>query len=88
MIGQYLPNNNETVTVAFHQKFCQLNSPSDAIRLVADTELPWFGILVNVQKILHKNKDIIYVLDIFTCIVFSSFQTIKHSNFFFRVKTS
>jgi hypothetical protein len=27
MIGQYLPNNNETVTVAFRQKFCQLNSP-------------------------------------------------------------
>jgi hypothetical protein len=27
MIGQYLPNNNETATVAFHQKFCQLNSP-------------------------------------------------------------
>jgi hypothetical protein len=27
MIGQYLPNNNETATVAFRQKFCQLNSP-------------------------------------------------------------
>jgi hypothetical protein len=27
MIGQYLPNNNETVTVAFRQKFCQLNRP-------------------------------------------------------------
>jgi hypothetical protein len=27
MIGQYLPNNNETTTVAFRQKFCQLNSP-------------------------------------------------------------
>jgi hypothetical protein len=27
MIGQYLPNNNETVTVAFHQKNYQLNSP-------------------------------------------------------------
>jgi hypothetical protein len=27
MIGQYLPNNNETVTVTFRQKFCQLNSP-------------------------------------------------------------
>jgi hypothetical protein len=26
MIGQYLPNNNETVTVAFRQKICQLNS--------------------------------------------------------------
>jgi hypothetical protein len=26
MIGQYLPNNNETATVAFRQKFCQLNS--------------------------------------------------------------
>jgi hypothetical protein len=29
MIGQYLPNNNETATVAFRQKFCQLNSPID-----------------------------------------------------------
>jgi hypothetical protein len=27
MIEQYLPNNNETATVAFRQKFCQLNSP-------------------------------------------------------------
>jgi hypothetical protein len=27
MIGQYLPNNNETATVAFRQKICQLNSP-------------------------------------------------------------
>jgi hypothetical protein len=27
MIGQYLPNNNETVTVTFRQKKCQLNSP-------------------------------------------------------------
>jgi hypothetical protein len=27
MIRQYLPNNNETATVAFRQKFCQLNSP-------------------------------------------------------------
>jgi hypothetical protein len=26
MIGQYLSNNNETVTVAFRQKNCQLNS--------------------------------------------------------------
>jgi hypothetical protein len=26
MIGQYLPNNNETATIAFHQKICQLNS--------------------------------------------------------------
>jgi hypothetical protein len=26
MIGQYLPNNNETATVAFRQKFYQLNS--------------------------------------------------------------
>jgi hypothetical protein len=26
MIGQYLSNNNETATVAFRQKFCQLNS--------------------------------------------------------------
>jgi hypothetical protein len=26
MIGQYLPNNHETATVAFRQKFCQLNS--------------------------------------------------------------
>jgi hypothetical protein len=26
MIGQYLPNNNETVTVAFRQKIYQLNS--------------------------------------------------------------
>jgi hypothetical protein len=30
MIGQYLPNNNETATVAFRQKFCQLNSPLGA----------------------------------------------------------
>jgi hypothetical protein len=29
MIGQYLPNNNETATVAFHQKICQLNSLLD-----------------------------------------------------------
>jgi hypothetical protein len=29
MIGQYLPNNNETATVAFRQKFCQLNSPQE-----------------------------------------------------------
>jgi hypothetical protein len=27
MTGQYLPNNNKTATVAFRQKFCQLNSP-------------------------------------------------------------
>jgi hypothetical protein len=27
MIEQYLPNNNETATVAFRQKFCQLNRP-------------------------------------------------------------
>jgi hypothetical protein len=27
MIGQYLPNNNETATVAFRQKNYQLNSP-------------------------------------------------------------
>jgi hypothetical protein len=27
MIGQYLPNNNETATVAFRQKICQLNGP-------------------------------------------------------------
>jgi hypothetical protein len=27
MIGQYLSNNNETATVAFRQKICQLNSP-------------------------------------------------------------
>jgi hypothetical protein len=27
MIGQYFPNNNETVTVSFRQKFYQLNSP-------------------------------------------------------------
>jgi hypothetical protein len=27
MIGQYLQNNNETDTVAFRQKFYQLNSP-------------------------------------------------------------
>jgi hypothetical protein len=27
MIRQYLPNNNETATVAFRQNFCQLNSP-------------------------------------------------------------
>jgi hypothetical protein len=26
MIRQYLPNNNETATVTFRQKFCQLNS--------------------------------------------------------------
>jgi hypothetical protein len=26
MIGQYLPNNNETATVAFRQNFCKLNS--------------------------------------------------------------
>jgi hypothetical protein len=26
MIGQYLSNNNETATVTFHQKICQLNS--------------------------------------------------------------
>jgi hypothetical protein len=26
MIGQYLSNNNETATVAFRQKNCQLNS--------------------------------------------------------------
>jgi hypothetical protein len=31
MIGQYLPNNNETVTVTFRQNFCQLNSPSASI---------------------------------------------------------
>jgi hypothetical protein len=37
MIGQYLPNNNETATVAFRQKFCQLNSP-----LVA-TLAPWLA---------------------------------------------
>jgi hypothetical protein len=30
MIGQYLPNNNETATVAFRQKFCRLNSPQAA----------------------------------------------------------
>jgi hypothetical protein len=35
MIGQYLPNNNETATVAFRQKFCQLNSP-----LVCDANSP------------------------------------------------
>jgi hypothetical protein len=29
MIGQYLPNNNETATVAFRQKICQLNSLCD-----------------------------------------------------------
>jgi hypothetical protein len=27
MIGQYLPNNNETATLSFRQKFYQLNSP-------------------------------------------------------------
>jgi hypothetical protein len=27
MIRQYLPNNSKTTTVAFRQKFCQLNSP-------------------------------------------------------------
>jgi hypothetical protein len=27
MIGQYLPNNNETATVAFRQKFCQTKQP-------------------------------------------------------------
>jgi hypothetical protein len=27
MIEQYLPNNNETATVAFRQKICQLNIP-------------------------------------------------------------
>jgi hypothetical protein len=27
MIGQYLPNNNETATVAFRQKIYRLNSP-------------------------------------------------------------
>jgi hypothetical protein len=32
MIGQYLPNNNETAIVAFRQKFRQLNNP-------------WFGSL-------------------------------------------
>jgi hypothetical protein len=35
MIGQYLPNNNETVTVAFRQKFCQLNSPKKKKKPVA-----------------------------------------------------
>jgi hypothetical protein len=33
MIGQYLPNNNETATVAFRQKICQLNSLLDEILL-------------------------------------------------------
>jgi hypothetical protein len=32
MIGQYLPNNNETAKVAFRQKICQLNSPSQTGR--------------------------------------------------------
>jgi hypothetical protein len=34
MIGQYLPNNNETATVAFRQKFYQLNSPQVRLRLL------------------------------------------------------
>jgi hypothetical protein len=33
MIGQYLPDNNETATVAFRQNFCQLNSLSRGRRL-------------------------------------------------------
>jgi hypothetical protein len=37
MIGQYLPNNNETATVAFRQKFCQLNSP----QIFCDATICW-----------------------------------------------
>jgi hypothetical protein len=40
MIGQYLPNNNETVTIAFRQKFCQLNSPNVATR---SRQFPYVG---------------------------------------------
>jgi hypothetical protein len=32
MIEQYLPNNNETATVEFRQKICQLNS----LRVIRD----------------------------------------------------
>jgi hypothetical protein len=38
MIGQYLPNNNETATVAFRQKFCQLNSPKVNQRASSDLQ--------------------------------------------------
>jgi hypothetical protein len=34
MIEQYLPNNNETTTGAFRQKFCQLNNPVAAIKSI------------------------------------------------------
>jgi hypothetical protein len=40
MIEQYLPNNNETATVAFRQKFCQLNSPT------VQCQSAWYGTLV------------------------------------------
>jgi hypothetical protein len=57
MIGQYLPNNNETATVAFRQKFCQLNNPlvyfvaslqspnNDAVYIYAQFNYPWLYML-------------------------------------------
>jgi hypothetical protein len=40
MIGQYLPNNNETATVAFRQKFCQLNSPLGLFGAISSNTIP------------------------------------------------
>jgi hypothetical protein len=34
MIGQYLPNNNETATVAFHQKILPTKQPLGTPSLV------------------------------------------------------
>jgi hypothetical protein len=40
MIGQYLLNNNETVTIAFRQNFYQLNSPLETQTQTAETLSP------------------------------------------------
>jgi hypothetical protein len=52
MIGQYLPNNNETATVAFRQKFCQLNNPymSNYSQIVMGPTLPNGGVWMHGRK--------------------------------------
>jgi hypothetical protein len=56
MIGQYLPNNNETATVAFRQKICQLNSLLDAKNLPKFSDFPSHRIFKRMHEALNIDK--------------------------------
>jgi hypothetical protein len=54
MIGQYLPNNNETATVTSRQKFYQLNSPKNKTG-ECPTSMQYPAVL-QTRKIKRKRK--------------------------------